>query len=139
MVASGSKNLLEQRMKVCTLLWDAGIKVGAFYRYTDTRYLTLLETLSIPLVKTLVLLQNLIFCLHSCGNPTQVKDVIWDKLLFSYIKLLLCSLYRSFIHLGKEIVSTEMGQEHMGSQGQNRKGWVSASAFSVIIKLNLIV
>ena len=27
MVASGQKNQLEQRMKVCTLLWDAGIKV----------------------------------------------------------------------------------------------------------------
>ena len=27
MVASGQKNLLEQRMKVCTLLWNAGIKV----------------------------------------------------------------------------------------------------------------
>ena len=41
MVASGSKNLLEQRMKVCTLLWDAGIKVGVFCRYTDTGYLML--------------------------------------------------------------------------------------------------
>ena len=45
MVASGSKNLLEQRMKVCTLLWDAGIKVGVFCRYTDTGYLMLMETL----------------------------------------------------------------------------------------------
>ena len=27
MVASGQKNLMEQRMRVCTLLWDAGIKV----------------------------------------------------------------------------------------------------------------
>ena len=27
-VASGQKGLLEERMKVCTLLWNAGIKVG---------------------------------------------------------------------------------------------------------------
>ena len=27
MVASGQKALLEERMRVCTLLWDAGIKV----------------------------------------------------------------------------------------------------------------
>ena len=27
MVASGQKNLLEDRMKICTKLWDAGIKV----------------------------------------------------------------------------------------------------------------
>ena len=27
MVASGQKNLLEERMKICTLLWDARIKV----------------------------------------------------------------------------------------------------------------
>ena len=27
MVASGQKNLLEERMKICTQLWDAGIKV----------------------------------------------------------------------------------------------------------------
>ena len=28
MVASGQKNMLEERMDVCTRLWDAGIKVG---------------------------------------------------------------------------------------------------------------
>lgn len=27
MVASGQKNLLEERMRICTQLWDAGIKV----------------------------------------------------------------------------------------------------------------
>lgn len=27
MVASGQKNMLEERMRVCTMLWDAGIKV----------------------------------------------------------------------------------------------------------------
>ena len=27
LVASGQKNMLEERMKICTLLWDAGIKV----------------------------------------------------------------------------------------------------------------
>lgn len=27
MVASGQKNLLEDRMRICTQLWDAGIKV----------------------------------------------------------------------------------------------------------------
>jgi len=27
MVASGQKNMLEERMQVCTRLWDAGIKV----------------------------------------------------------------------------------------------------------------
>ena len=27
MVASGQKNLLEDRMRICTKLWDAGIKV----------------------------------------------------------------------------------------------------------------
>ena len=29
MVASGQKNMLEERMRVCKLLWDAGIKVSA--------------------------------------------------------------------------------------------------------------
>ena len=29
MVASGQKNLLEDRMRICTMLWDAGIKVCA--------------------------------------------------------------------------------------------------------------
>ena len=28
MVSSGQKNMLEERMRVCTRLWDAGIKVG---------------------------------------------------------------------------------------------------------------
>ncbi len=28
MVASGQKNMLEERMHVCARLWDAGIKVG---------------------------------------------------------------------------------------------------------------
>ena len=28
MVASGQKNLLEERMKICRQLWDADIKVG---------------------------------------------------------------------------------------------------------------
>ena len=28
MVASGQKHLLEDRMRICTLLWDAGIKVS---------------------------------------------------------------------------------------------------------------
>ncbi|CAI8050354.1 Histidine--tRNA ligase [Geodia barretti] len=32
MVASGQKNLLEQRMKVCTLLWNAGIKTEMLYK-----------------------------------------------------------------------------------------------------------
>jgi histidyl-tRNA synthetase len=32
MVASGQKNQLEQRMKVCTLLWDAGIKTEMLYK-----------------------------------------------------------------------------------------------------------
>ena len=37
MVASGQKNLLEQRMKVCTLLWDAGIKVSIILSSIYTR------------------------------------------------------------------------------------------------------
>lgn len=32
LVASGQKDLLEDRMKICTQLWDAGIKVNSFYR-----------------------------------------------------------------------------------------------------------
>ena len=27
LVASGQKNMLEERMRVCTMLWNAGIKV----------------------------------------------------------------------------------------------------------------
>lgn len=32
LVASGQKDILEERMKICTRLWDAGIKVNSFYR-----------------------------------------------------------------------------------------------------------
>ena len=31
LVASGQKDLLEDRMKICTQLWDAGIKVNSFH------------------------------------------------------------------------------------------------------------
>ena len=33
-VASGQKNMLEERMKVCTLLWNAGIKVSSGWMHT---------------------------------------------------------------------------------------------------------
>ena len=42
MVASGQKNLLEQRMKICTLLWDAGIKVCQGIVYIGSHSVTCL-------------------------------------------------------------------------------------------------
>lgn len=38
LVASGQKDLLEDRMKICTQLWDAGIKVNGFYRIHNYAY-----------------------------------------------------------------------------------------------------
>ena len=42
MVASGQKNLIDERMKICKLLWDAGIKVYTVcIIYTHIDYMNL--------------------------------------------------------------------------------------------------